>query len=88
MKVFKFYCGEIYYVFAAKTKELAIEEFTEQTGDLYTVCEEIQESEWDKKDISVYEDNNLVVKPDKVSIRQMILGTYPQMICTNDITRF
>ena len=41
MKVFKFYCGELYYAFAAETKELAIEVFTEETGDQFTVCEEI-----------------------------------------------
>ena len=27
MKVFKFYCGETMYAFAAETKELAINEF-------------------------------------------------------------
>jgi len=41
MKAFKFHCGEIYYGYAALTKEAAIEQFTEDTGDLYTICEEI-----------------------------------------------
>lgn len=40
MKVFKFYCGQLQYAYAAQTKEQAIEQFTEDTGDQYTVCEE------------------------------------------------
>lgn len=88
MKVFKFYCGELYYGFAAETKELAIEEFTEQTGDAYTVCEEIPESEWDKKNINIWEDNDFSKKPFKVSIREQICGTDPQMVFTNDTSSF
>lgn len=88
MKVFKFYCGEMYYAFAAETKELAIDQFIEETGDEFTVCEEIPEIEWDNKIISVWEDNNLSKKPYKQSIREIICGTEPQMIFTNDKSSF
>jgi len=88
MKVFKFYCGEIYYAYAAQTKEEAIEKFIEDTGDQFTVCEEIPESEWDKKIIKVWEDNNFDKKPYKMSIRESITGTTPQQVCTNDLSSF
>ena len=88
MKVFKFYCSELYYAFAAETKELAIEAFTEETGDQFTVCEEIPESEWDKKIISIWEDNDFTKKPNKESIREVMCGTEPQMIFTNDTASF
>jgi len=84
MKVFKFYCGELYYAYAALTKEEAIEQFKEETGDQYTVCEEIPEREWDKKMISIWEDNNFDKKPYKISIREAICGTDSQMIFSND----
>lgn len=84
MKVFKFYCGEMYYAFAAETKELATECFEDEIGDQFTVCEEIPESEWDKKTINVWEDNDLTKKPYKQSIREIIIGTHPQMLFTND----
>ena len=88
MKVFKFYCGELYYGFAAETKELAIEQFEEETGDQFTVCEEIPESEWDTKNISVWEDNDMSRKPYKQSIHDIICGTEPQMVFTNDRSSF
>ena len=88
MKVFKFYCGELFYAYAAESKELAIEQFTEETGDQFTVCEEIPESEWDKKMISIWEDNDFTKKPYKESIRGVMCGTEPQMIFTNDRASF
>ena len=88
MKVFKFYCGELYYAFAAETKELAIEAFTEEVGDQFTVCEEIPEIEWDKKIINIFEDNDMSKKPYKQSIRDVICGSEPQMIFTNDTASF
>jgi hypothetical protein len=84
VKAFKFYCGELCYGYAALTKEEAISQFIEETGDQYTVCEEIMESEWDKKMISVWEDNNFSKKPYKISIREAICGTDAQMIFSND----
>lgn len=88
MKVFKFYCGELFYAYAAETKELAIEQFTEETGDQYTAIDEIPESEWDKKIIKIWEDNNFDEKPFKVSIRESIIGTEPQQVFTNDFASF
>lgn len=88
MRVFKFYCGEIMYAFAAETKELAIAEFEEETGDQFTNIEEIPESEWDKKTISMWEDNDFDKKPFKVSINDILCGTEPQMIFTNDFSSF
>ena len=88
MKVFKFYCGETIYAFAAETKELAIAEFEEQTGDQFTNIEEIPESEWNEKIISTWEDNNFDNKPFKVSINEIICGKEPQMIFTNDYSNF
>ena len=84
MKVFKFYCGELFYAYAAETEELAIEQFIEETGDQFTVCEEIPESEWDKKTIKIWEDNDFDKKPFKTSIRESIVGTNPQQIFSND----
>lgn len=84
MKVFKFYCGQSIYGFAAETKEDAIEKFTEDTGDLFTVCEEIPESEWDVKFIKIHEDNNTEYKPIVISIREGITGNEPQMVFSND----
>lgn len=79
MKAFKFYCGELYYGIAAETEKEAIEHFEEETGDQYTVCEEIPETEWDKKTINIWEDNNFTKKPFKTSIREAICGKEPQI---------
>lgn len=86
MKVFKFYCGEMYYAYAAQTREEAIEKFIEDTGDQFTVCEEIPESEWDKKTIKIWEDNDFDKKPFKISIRESIVGTEAQQIFSNDLS--
>lgn len=86
MKVFKFYCGEVFYAFGAKTKKLAIKEFIEQTGDQYTIVEEIPKNEWNNKTINMWEDNNMDKKPFKVSINDVLCGTEPQLIYTNDFS--
>ena len=88
MKAFKFYCGETFYCFAAKTEELAIAEFEEYTGDEFTNLEEIPKSEWDKKNISIWEDNNFDTEPFLISIKESIVGTEPQLIYTNDFSSF
>ena len=88
MKVLKFNCGETVYAFAAETKELAISEFEEQIGDQISDIEEIPESEWNKKTINMWEDNNFDKKPYKVSINDIICGKEPQMIFTNDFSSF
>ena len=88
MKVFKIYCGELYYAYAAQTKEQAIEKFIEDTGDQYTAIDEIPESEWDKKIIKIWEDNNFDKTPYKVSVRESIVGTEAQQVFTNDFASF
>ena len=88
MRVFKFYCGETMYAFTAETKELAIAEFEEQVGDAYTNCEEIPENEWNEKTISMWEDNNFDNEPYKVSINDILCGSEPQMLFTNDFSQF
>lgn len=84
MKVFKFYCGQMYYAYAAQTQEEAVEAFEEETGDQYTVCEKIPENKWDEPIITIHEDNNPESEPYKISIREAICGTEPQMIFSND----
>lgn len=84
MKVFKFYCGELYYAYAAQTKEEAITQFTEETGDQFTVCEEIPESDWDKPMINIWEDNDFGKEPYKISIREAICGSDAHMIFSNN----
>jgi len=88
MKAFKFYCGQLYYGYAAETKEQAVEKFIDDTGDNFTVCEEIPEIEWDKKTINIWENNDFDKKPFKVSIREQIIGNEPQQIFTNDLSSF
>lgn len=85
MKVFKFYVGHLYYGYAAQTEEEAISSFKEDTGEDFDKKEEIPESEWDKKDINIWEDNDTNKKPFKVSIRESISGEEAHQIFTNDI---
>jgi hypothetical protein len=89
MKVFKIYCGQMIYVYAAETKELAIAQFTEDTGDLFTNCEEIPENEWDAKNINSSNESELDDDSSyKLSIREYIKGNNPQMISTNNYGMF
>jgi len=88
MKVFKFNCGKTTYAFGAETKELAISEFEEQIGDEFTDIDEIPKEEWDKKTISMWEDNDFDKKPFKVSINDIICGNEPQIIFTNYYSSF
>lgn len=84
MEVFKFCCGDLYYVYAAQTKELAIDAFNDEIGYEFTSCEEIQENEWDEKIVSIWEDDDVSKNPIKESIREIICGSEPHMIYTND----
>lgn len=88
MKAFKIYCGQTFYAFAAKTKDEAINKFNEDIGDDYTEVIEILESDWDEKNITIREDNDLDNKPFKISIRESIIGNEPQMLSTNDSAMF
>ena len=84
MRVFKFYCGQSYYGYAAQDKQLAIEKFIEDIGDEFTVCEEVPKENWDKKIIKEWDDNDFDKKENLLSIRESILGQEPQMIFSND----
>jgi hypothetical protein len=84
MKVFKFYQGNIFYAYAASDQSEAYDQFEEEFGGQYTELEEIPESEWDKKIISMWDDNDQSKKPTKISIREAICGTEPHMIYSND----
>lgn len=59
MKVFKFYCENYYYAYTGETEEEAKECLFEENGEMeIEKIEEIPESEWDEKFISIWEDNN------------------------------
>lgn len=88
MKVFKFHCGQSYYAYAAKTKQSAIDKFTEDIGDLFTICEEIPQNEWDDKKIIEWEDNDLDSDGQLFSIRETIIGDEPQLIFSNDMSNW
>lgn len=85
MRVIKFYSEDYYYAFAAETFELAQKEFHSQIGDTIERWEEVPESEWDKEEINLWVDNDFTSKPSKVSIRQLIICTDPQLIFTDDL---
>ncbi len=87
MQVFKFHVGALFFAYAAQTKEQAIAQFADEYGhdNDYTSVEEIPESEWDVKMINMWEDNDMSKKPFKTSIREIISGTEPQIVFTNDL---
>jgi hypothetical protein len=90
MKVFKFKneATKKYYAIAAMSQDLAYEYLQEDVGTACYCVEEIPESEWDKKIIKVWEDNNFDKKPFKMTIRESIIGTEPQQIFSNDFSSF
>lgn len=85
MRVFKFFIGEMYYAFAAETKELAIAACNELLGEPIEACEEIPQHQWDKRFIDTWAGSDFSVKPIRFSIREIMTGTEPQMIFTNDL---
>jgi hypothetical protein len=84
MKVIKFFNDGYYYVYAALTFEAAAELYTENTGNDVTSYEEIPESEWDTFQVAFWEDNDTTTEEIKISLRECICGTDPQMVCSND----
>lgn len=90
MKVFKFKneATKKHYAIAAMSQDLAYEYLQEDVGAACYSVEEIPESEWDKKTIKVWEDNDLNKKPFKMSIRECIVGAEPQQIFSNDFSSF
>ena len=89
MKVFKITIENYIYAIYAKNIEDALIFLSEEIGifNNYKI-EEIPESEWDKKDIKIYEDNDTSKEPFYVSIREEIIGNETQLVYTNDFSTF
>ena len=89
MKVFKITIENYFYAIYAENIEDAITFLFEEIGVFndYRI-EEIPESEWDKKDIKIYEDNDTSTEPFYVSIREEICGKEAQLVYTNDFSTF
>lgn len=86
MKVFRFNCGELYYVYSGNNQEEAREALMEeQSPKMVGGVEEIPEDQWDEKRISMWEDNDYTKTPYKVSIRDLMIGSEPQLLFTNDL---
>ena len=90
MKVFKFYTGGYIYSIYSKTEEQAAIFLQEEIGyfEIEKPTEEIPESEWDRKNIKIYEDNDTSTEPFYVSIREEICGKEAQLLFTNDFSTF
>lgn len=89
IKVFKFYSEENIYCYSGKTEEEAKQCLFEQVGEMtIDKVEEISESDWDDKNIDVWEDNDFESEPYQISIREQITGDEPQLIFTNDLSMF
>jgi len=84
MKVFKFYSSDDWYMYSGKTKEEAKEALLYEQGIEIDKIEGVPESEWDKKDILIYPDNDETQEPFFVSIREQMLGNTPMIICTTE----
>ncbi len=85
MKVFKITIGEYYYGIYSKDSTEAIIFLHEQIGCVkIDNIEEIPESEWDKKFIAMYEDNDTTKEPFFISIRDEIYEDEEQLVFTND----
>ena len=89
MKVFKITIENYFYATYAENIKDAIAFLSEEIGVFndYKI-EEIPESEWDKKDIKIYEDNDTSTEPFYVSIREEICGKEAQLVYTNDFSTF
>jgi len=86
MRVFKFLCGEYFYAYSGKDEQEAREALIEeQSPTMIGPAQEIDETDWDRKFISMYEDNDHAKKPFKISIREAMTGGTPELIFTNDI---
>jgi hypothetical protein len=89
MKVFKFYSDDLFYAYSGLTEDLAKDQLFEDFGEMQIdKVEEIPESEWDKKTISMWEDNDFETEPYKVSVREQLFGEDSTLIFTNDMSSF
>lgn len=85
MRVFKFQAEGCEYGIGAKTQQEAESFFFEEIG-VRTIAsvKEIPESEWHKKNIAMYEDNDTEKELFYMSISEILAGEEPQLIYTND----
>lgn len=85
MKAIKFHVGIYHYAYAAKTFEEARQALAECLGEvIIDRQEEIPSDEWDKKFITIHEDNDLEAEAFQVSILDLMAGEEPQLLFTND----
>lgn len=87
-KVFEFVKKGYTYTIKAKSKEEARQYLADELDIKIKNCIEIQESEWDKPSIKVYEDNNTDNEPYFMSIREAFHSKEAELICTNDWSLF
>jgi len=90
MKVFKIYTGGYFYAIYSTTEEQAVIFLQEEIGyfEIEKPTEEIPESEWNVKNIMIYEDNDTSTEPYYVSIREEICGKEDQLLYSNDFSIF
>lgn len=87
MKVFKFHSGDSFWAYSGQNIGIALNQLFDEVGEMdIDKIREIPESEWDKKTISIWEDNDMSTEPFKVSIREQMSGNYPQQIFTNELS--
>ena len=89
MKVFKITIENYFYAIYAENTEDALMFLSEEIGNFdYSEIQEVPESEWDKRDIKIYEDNDTSKEPFYVSIREEIIENETQIVYTNDFSTF
>ena len=90
MKIFKIKIENYFYAIYAKNINDALIFLSEEIGyfEIEKPTEEIPESEWDRKNIKIYEDNDTSKEPFYVSIREEIIGNETQLVYTNDFSTF
>lgn len=85
MKVFKITIDKFHYGIYASNEKEALELLEEKIGSFEKeIIEEIPQSDWDKKTINIYEDNNFDSKPFKSSINdEIVFKNESQLLFTN-----
>lgn len=85
MRVFKFHSGEYFYAVSAATELEAKKELFWIAGEMpIDNVKDIPETEWDKRTIEMYEDNDRSRKQFFVSIRDLMYEHDPVLLFTND----
>jgi len=85
VKVFKFFTEDYHYACSGTTEQEAREYLTEYLDDSEILkVEEIPESLWDERTITMYEDNDKENEPFQMSIRECLEDDESSLIFTND----